>query len=129
MKAVKLTISGKILYLAFTGEALFTIRDNYGGASALLEAIGPDTKESFQTLCAATALLAEQGELARREIGYDSQEIISAETIERTVMPSDIIELKEAIPRAISLGFGREIEPENNEVDLGLAELNQKKTI
>lgn len=122
-------MKAQISYLAFTGEALFTIRDNYGGASALLEAIRTDTKESFLTLCAATALLAEQGELARRKMGYDSQEIVDAETLERTVMPYDIIELKEAIPRAISLGFGREIEPENNEVDLGLAELNQKKTI
>lgn len=129
MKAVKLTISGKILYLAFNGEALFTIRDSYGGAKELLEVIRPDTKESFQALCAATALLAEQGELARRDMGYDSQEIVSAAALERMVMPSEILELKEAIPRAISLGFGREIEPENNEVDLGLAELNQKKTI
>lgn len=129
MKAVKITISGKIHYLAFTGEALFSIRDTYGGAQALLEEIQPDTKESFQTLCAATALLSEQGELARRAMGYDSQEIVSAAALERVVMPSDIIEMKTAIPRAISLGFGREIEPENNEVDLGLAELNQKKTI
>lgn len=128
MKATKITLSGRTHYLAFTGEALFTIRDNYGGAKALLEAIGPDTKESFQVLCSATALLAEQGELARRAMGYDSQEIVSAATLEHTVMPYDIIGLKEAIPRAISLGFGREIEPENNEVDLGLAELNQKKT-
>jgi len=38
------------------------------------------------------------------------------------------VTLKLAIPAAISLGYGREVEPENDEVDLGLAELNEKKT-
>lgn len=128
MKAVKIVVGGKTRYLAFTGEALFAIRDTFGGAEALLEAVKPDTRDSFKNLCTAAALLAEQGELARRAMGYDSEPITTAAELERVVMPSDIIALKMAIPRALALGFGREVEPENNEVDLGLAELNQKKT-
>ena len=31
------------------------------------------------------------------------------------------------IPQVISLGFGRDVEPEDDEIDLGLAVLNAQK--
>lgn len=127
MKAITIQIGGKERYLAFTGEAMFTVREQYGSAEALLDATKPDTREGFSTLCAAVAILAEQGELARRYFGYAPDEILTAADVQRVTTPADIIPLKLALPRAITLGYGREIEPENNEVDLGLAELNQKK--
>lgn len=128
MRAVKIVLAGRERYLAFTGEAMFRINDDYGGATALLESMKADTREAFEIACAAAAILAEQGELSRRHLGYDPTPIIDAETITRTTAPSGIAALKLAIPAAISLGYGREVEPENNEIDLGLAELNQKKT-
>ena len=43
--------------------------------------------------------------------------------------PSEIAAIKVAIPSALTLGYGREIAGDVDEVDLGLAELNtQKKT-
>lgn len=128
MKAVKITLAGVTLSLAFNGEAMFQIRDDFGSVSALLEMVGQDTREGFAATCRAVALLAEQGELARRFYGYEPERIVTAEEIERLTMPSDMVEMRRAIPQAISLGFGREVQPENNEIDLGLAELNQKKT-
>lgn len=128
MKAVKITLGGRERYLAFTGEAMFRLRDDYGGATALLETMKEDTRESFRAACGAAAILAEQGELSRRAMGYTPEPIIDAATIEATTAPEGIAALKLAIPAAISLGYGREIAPESNEVDLGLAELNQKKT-
>lgn len=128
MKAVKITLGGRERYLTFTGEAMFRFRDDFGGATTLLESMKEDTREGFSIACSAAAILAEQGELSRRFLGYDPEPIIDAETIANTTAPSGIAALKLAIPAAISLGYGREVEPENNEVDLGLAELNQKKT-
>lgn len=128
MKTVKISLAGRECYLAFTGEAMFKIRDEYGGVSALLEAVKPDTREGLATACKAAAILAEQGELARRHMGYDKAPIIDAETIEATVTPGDIAGLKTALPAAITLGFGRELKDENEEVDVVLLELNQKKT-
>ena len=50
-------------------------------------------------------------------------------TIRATITPSEIAALKLAIPAAMELGYGREVVEENDEIDLGLAELNaQKKT-
>ena len=106
---------------------MFQMQDKFGGTSQLLEDMKADTREGFSIACGAAALLAEQGELVRRHFGYDPEPILDAETIAATAAPSDIVALKLAIPAAISLGYGREIEPENDEVDLGLAELNEQK--
>lgn len=129
MKAVKMDLAGRVRYLAFTGEAMFQMRERFGGTSQLLDDMKADTREGFFIACEAAALLAEQGELVRRGLGYDPEPMTDAGTIAATMAPSEIAALKVAIPAAISLGYGREIEPENDEVDLGLAELNtQKKT-
>lgn len=129
MKAVKITLAGRECYLAFTGEAMFQIEEMFGGATELLEAVKGNTRDAFSAACEAVAVLAEQGELARRYLGYDKAPILDAETIRATTAPSGIAELKLAIPAAIELGYGREVKEESDEVDLGLAELNaQKKT-
>lgn len=128
MKAVKISLAGRKCFLAFTGEAMFRIRDDYGGVAAILEAIKPDTREGLAVACKTAALLAEQGELARRHMGYDRGPIVDAETIETTITPGEIAALKTAIPAAFTLGFGRELADENEEVDVVLLELNQKKT-
>lgn len=129
MKTVKIKLAGRECYLAFTGEAMFRIRDEYTGIAELLDAIKVDTQEGYRTACAVAALLAEQGELARRHFGYDPEPMVDAETIMLTTTPCKIATLKLAIPAAIALGYGREIIDENAEIDLGLAELSQKKTI
>lgn len=95
----------------------------------MIEAIKGDTREGFSAACKAAAILAEQGELVRRSLGYDPEPMTDAETIAATMAPSEIAALKVAIPSALTLGYGREIEADADEVDLGLAELNtQKKT-
>ena len=72
MKAAKMTVAGVTYYLVFDGEAMFALRDIYGGTQLALEAIEPDTREGFAATCAIAALLAERGELLRRRLGYDS---------------------------------------------------------
>lgn len=128
MKTVKITTGGRERYLAFTGEAMFQIQEQFGGVRGLMEKIGPDTRESFQAVCEAAAILLEQTELARRSLGYDKGDIVSADTLKATTTPGELLILKTALTAAIELGFGRDVKPENDEIDLGLAELNQKKT-
>lgn len=129
MKAVKFTLAGRERYLAFTVEAMFQIEERFGGAEKLVEAMRADGRESCTAACGAAAILAEQGELARRSLGYEPQPITPEADILVSMTPSDMAALKLAIPAAMTLGFGREVEQEDDEVDLGLAELNaQKKT-
>jgi len=105
------------------------IQEVFCVSGEMIEAIKGDTREGFSAACKAAAILAEQGELVRRSLGYDPEPMTDAETIAATMAPSEIAALKVAIPSALTLGYGREIEADADEVDLGLAELNtQKKT-
>jgi len=129
MKAVKLALAGRERYLCFTVEAMFQVQEQFGGSGELLDALKAGGREGFSAACRAAAILAEQGELARRALGYDPEPIVDAGAIASAMSPSEVTALMLAIPAAISLGYGREVEEENDEVDLGLAELNaQKKT-
>lgn len=69
MKAAKITVAGTTYFLVMDGEAMFTIRDIYGGTRLMLEKMEQDTREGFLETCNAAAILAERGELARR--GWD----------------------------------------------------------
>ena len=129
MKAVKFHLAGRDQYLAFTVEAMFQVQEKFGGTTELLDAMQDSGREGFSAACRAAAILAEQGELARRSLGYDPEPMPDEGAIAASIQPGEIAALKLAIPSAMALGFGREVEPGNDEVDLGLAELNaQKKT-
>lgn len=129
MKAVKVSLAGQDRYLVFTGEAMFQIQEKFGGTAELLDLMKNGTREAFDAVYSAAAILAEQGELARRHLGYDETPIIDAEAIAATTTPGEAARLILSISTAIALGYGREIKDENAEIDLGLAELNaQKKT-
>ena len=84
-------------------------------------------RDGFAAACKAAAILAEQGELARRQMGYTPQPILEEDGVSAALAPADLARLKLAVTSAITLGYGREVEPENDEVDLGLAELNEQK--
>ena len=129
MKAAKITV-GEVSYsLVLDGEAMFQIRDDFGGTKLLLEAVEPDTREAFEATCAAAALLAERGELIRRGLGYEPGKIPERDDFRLLVRPFEVVDLKNAVIKAITLGYGREVEAEDGgEYDEGLEELNQKKT-
>lgn len=127
MKAVKIVLADRERYLAFTVEAMFLLEERFGGTQEMLEAVSANNREGFLAACQAASVLAEQGELARRHMGYDSAPMPSAEEIAATTAPSGIAALKMAVTSAVSLGFGREIDPDNDEVDMGLVELNEQK--
>lgn len=127
MKAVKIELAGRIRYLCFTVEAMFQIEEQFDGPGALTDALRDSGREGFSAACKAAAILAEQGELVRRSLGYDPEPMVDEAAIAALMAPSDIVALKLAILSAISLGFGREVVDEDDEVDLGLAELNAQK--
>jgi hypothetical protein len=121
-------VDGQELYLYFNGEALFSVRDAFGDARKMVDRILQDTREGLSDTCMAAAILAEQGELSRRAVRYEACHIVEADWLARAVGPRELPELKAAVVRAVELGFGREVKPEDDEVDLDLQELDQKKT-
>lgn len=130
MKAEKITVAGTTYFLVMDGEAMFTIRDIYGGTRLMLEKMEQDTREGFLETCNAAAILAERGELVRRRLGYEPGRIPERDDFALLTQPYEIVPLKRAIANAIKLGYGREITaPGDDEVDEGLEELNQKNKI
>ncbi len=129
MKAVKLALAGQDRHLFFSVEAMFRIQEEFGGTGELLEALKDVGRDGFSAACRAAAIMAEQGELARRSMGYDAEPITDADAIAETMTPVEVAVLKQAVSTAVILGFGREVEAEDEEVDLYMVELNaQKKT-
>ncbi len=106
---------------------MFQIEERFGGAQELTDTMEANSRIGFEAVCGAAAILAEQGELCRRSMGYEPEPLCSAEDIAATMVPTDLARLKLAVVSAITLGYGREIRPENDEVDLGLSELNEQK--
>jgi len=127
MKATMQKVGKNTLYLAFDGEAMFIIDEKHGGVQQLMEKLLKTDRESFAAVCETAAMLAERGELARRYYGYDPQDFTEASVIMNIIQPAQIVDLKDAVIKAIELGFGREIEDGEKEIDLGLLELNEQK--
>jgi hypothetical protein len=129
MKAAKITILDETYFLVLDGEGMFEIRDAFGGSKPLCEIMEQDTREGFDATCKAAAILAERGELVRRRLGYEPGKFPEPDDFRLLLRPCEIVEVKNAIINAITLGYGREITPPDGiEVDEVLEELNQKKT-
>ena len=127
MKAVTIKLGGREYYLVFNGSAMFAVEEVFGGASQMIDTIREEGSKAFDSLCKAMVILAEQGELVRRFMGYETQPMLTEESLKIVAAPLDIALMKQAVTRAVIVGFGREIE-DDTETDLGLIELNQKKT-
>jgi len=128
MKGYKYELDGKEYTLCYTGEAFFDIADLVGDKE-FVDALSPETKEGFNTLCKAAAILSEQGELVRRYFGYEPGDVLDAEGLRLTLPPVDKVGLYQAVLGAIILGCKREITDKSKEVSLTrLAQLKKKES-
>lgn len=126
MKAVKITLAGQDYYLTFNGAAMFAFEDAFDGGNGYFEKSSGAGREAFDATCKAVSILAEQGELARRALGYDKGPLLTEERALALATPLDAVMLRRAALEAILAGYGREVES-GEDVDVGLMELEQKK--
>jgi hypothetical protein len=127
-RLVHVTIAGKPRTLNFSIEVMFDMTDKFGSIQEALTKLGKNDREGFETLRWFAIRMANDGELVRREAGYDHEPLLEEKDVTARMKPVDYEELKSAVVEAISMGYKREIEDKDVDVDLGLAELNQKKT-
>jgi hypothetical protein len=129
MKAAIFKLGERVLHLAYNGAAMFSIEESHGGIKDLAGTLDGRVSKGYDATCEVAALLAEQGELVRRYYGHDPLPVVKADEIKLMLQPSRVAELAGAIFSAIELGYGRELdEGSDDEVDIGLMELAQKKT-
>lgn len=123
MKRIEFEFNGRIYFLAFTAEALFTVYDHFGYTTDILTTTGclEPTAEGYKNLCWLAALMAAQGELQRRRMGYSDQAMLETEDLRVNLPPTRAAALQEAVMAALQEGFRRETEPdEDREVNLVL---------
>lgn len=125
MNEIKATVCGTEYHLLFNGYAMFAAQDMFENRQ-LGEIVQDNTAEGFVNLCRVFCLLAEQGELARRYEGYDKGETPDEERLRAAVMPYDVITMRQSVLEALMRGYKRDVPEE--ETDLGLAELQKKRT-
>lgn len=132
MRQIEYKFNDNTYYLAFTAEALFTVYDKFGYTSDILTTTGclESTAEGWKNCCYLAALMASQGELQRRRMGYRPADMLDMETLRTGLRPAQVPELRLAVRQALEEGFRREVTPdEPEEVNLVLAarEEDEKK--
>lgn len=128
MKRIEFEFNGRYYFLAMTAEALFTVYDQFGYTTDILATTGclEPTVDGYKNLCWMAALLASQGELQRRRMGYSAQEMLSADDLRTNLPPTKVAELQDAVVEAMQEGFRRETEPEGEqEINLVLRERDE----
>ncbi|MEG1492605.1 MAG: hypothetical protein RR394_10210 [Oscillospiraceae bacterium] len=126
MKAIKTLIDGREHFLYYNAEAMFALKSIFGEKN-LIEAMAPGDAEGYSATLETAFVLAEQGELARRALGYDKNPLLTPQLIRAAITPMQVVQLKQDVFDAIDLGLHQDIEATGKVVDLGLEEL-QKKT-
>lgn len=125
---VPFTLSGNKFYLHYSMAVLFDVVEKFGGIQTALEAMETNDKAAFETVRWFAVRMANDAELCRRAMGYDKSKIISEDDLTALVSPFEFSQIYEAVVTAIEKGYARNAENDDEEVDLGLAELNEKKT-
>lgn len=123
------THNGREYWLVCTADAYFDIVDTYGGdfGEKLLAAGRPGFECAVGCLC----ILAREGELCRRYMGYDPQDMMKPEEIRLVTLAGDCEKLKGCVLDAMQAGMrieGME-NKEKGPVDIGLAEFEKKTEI
>ena len=127
MKLVEFELNGQKYHLMLSGAALFEAYDRFDDTGDLLEKVIGTSAESFENTVWMLVNLAKHGEAYRRHMGEDPLPMLSVETARRTMGPKDVVRARAAIRKAFAVGFEREEVGEEQEIDIGLLEL-QKKT-
>ncbi len=121
----KLVIEGKEYWLAYTAQAMIRLNEDLKDRE-ITEVILGNKREDFDAFCHILSVLSECGELARRYEGFADGIVLEENLLRACLGPLTLLEAKKAGIHAIMKGLGREIQDENEEYDVGLAELEKK---
>lgn len=126
-RMIDAVINGEKRPLNYSMEVMFNMEEKYGSISKALDIINEGGSKGFETVRWFAVQMANDAELCRRDMGYDPKPMLTENSISLRMRPIDYELLTAAVVDAISAGYQREIATDE-EIDLGLAELNAKKT-
>ena len=119
-------INGTEYYFLYDGDAIFRIQDEFG--AVILPELSVKEKGSADRILRVSEILTEQAAHKCRKYGIEDAPVFKATKFKETdVMPYMYLDLQKACMDAANIGFEREIDSEDEEVDLILLK-RQKKT-
>lgn len=124
-KCILAFFAGKQRPLHYSIATMFKVNEKFGSAEGALNELMKDDNEGFEVMRFLAVLMANDAELCRRAEGYDPIPMLTVDDVTTRMTPGEYVGLKNAISKAIGLGYRRENEEENDEVDLGLLELKK----
>lgn len=123
----KARFKGKEMYLAFTVNAMFQITDMLGDGEEIMDVMEGKGAGGFVRFCEAVSILAGCGAQAAEADGHPRPAVPGAEELCACMQPAEYIGIKRETLKAVLLGYGQEITDEEEETDIGLAELEKKE--
>lgn len=132
MKTILFDLGAKRMHLFYNGEAMFALdaldEGIEDGAPDWWQRAMQNTLDGKRLLCKVACVLAEQGELCRRYLGYDPERVPTEAELNLLLTPMLHVKLRSAVALAVDEGLGSPSSDEDDDIDVGLAEL-EKKTI
>lgn len=117
---------GRKMHLAFTVNAMFQITDMLEDGEEIMNVIDGSGAGGFQRFCRAVSILAGCGAQAAEAEGLPRPAVPGAEELCACMQPAEYIGIKKETLKAVLLGYGQELKDEDEETDVGLAELEKK---
>ena len=124
---IETKLSGRTLHLRYTMQALFEAAEHFGGEGKAMEALSKEGKEGFEAFRFWLVLLSRAGEKRRREDGEKMQEYLREADVTADMTPGEYLAAKQAVIDAINAGYRRQEDDPEQEVDLTLMEIEEKK--
>lgn len=121
-RSTKAKIGNTEFQMIFTVSVMMDAQETFGDLG-IIQATTGQGRDAFKNRCWLISEMAN----AAKALGAD-QPTISAETLQKSIMPFEQPEIDAAFIKALELGYMREIE-DKGEVDLGLVELQKKKEL
>lgn len=120
---------GSEYWLVYTADAYFEIRERYGADP--FEGLRADDRSAYDMAVGCLSILAREGELCRRYMGYEAKPMLTENEIRRTVLPDGIVPVKNAVANAILAGMriDNANEQDDEPIDLGLLEFEKKTAV
>lgn len=83
------SLNGREYRLLYTADAYFDINEAMG--DDFMDKLVSAGRESYETALGCFIILQREGELARRYMGYDAEDIATEDELRRNILPGDII--------------------------------------
>lgn len=123
-------IGGREYWLVCTADAYFDITGIYGGEFG--EKLLAGGRDGFECALGCLCILAREGELCRRYMGYGAEDFLKEDELRRVILPGDIGKVVSAVLDAVQAGLRidkGESEEKSEPVDIGLREFEKKTAI